>query len=322
MKKIIFSLYTTGIALISIAIPSVEDFLYNILYKKFEIDMPHVNGCFCMIIGVFALMLATFLLLKTNKKEKTISIIGLDSKYQADDLPDTYMIDIRDSIRKLNSNSSKKIIKDFISDIDKFIDNNLNKSKSYYGVAPIPFIAITGTKFRKEKIINHYEYDSSSDKVDKLNYNSTILLPKMKVDRLTNDDEDSILCISTTSKISERDIKQFSKYNISHFYLEKCDDNRIVSEKQLRKYSDLIVKEIYDISKLKTGKIYLIGACQSSLIFEIFRKINFNRTLEIIVCNYNKTSIPRYNWGLCLKNNEVKYIDLGEQYEKDECNDR
>lgn len=322
MKKIIIGLYTAGISLITITVPSVEDFLCNLLYKKIGIDIPYVNVYFCMIIGVFALLLATFLLLKTNKNGKTISIIGLDSKFQTDDLPDVYMIDLRDNVKKLNNSSSSRIIKEFISDVDKFINNNINKNKSYYGVAPIPFVAVVGTKFRKEKILNHYEYDSSNNKVNKLNLKPSILHPKMKIDRISNDNENTVICISTTSKINDGDLKQFLKYNISHFYLKKCKDNIIKSEEQLKKYSDLIVNEIYDVSRHKTGKIYLIGACQSSLIFEIFRKINFNRTLEIIVCNYKKTSTPRYNWGLSLKNNEIKYMDLGEQYEKDKRNAR
>lgn len=317
MEKTIKGLYAVGISLVTVSILSLEDFIYNMLYKAFKIEVPKVDGNLSMIIGFLILILATFLHIKTSRKSRIISIVGLDSKYQADDLPDSHLIDIRDNIKILSNKNSNTIIKDYISDINKFMNNNLNKEKSYYGVAPISFIAIAGTKFRKERIVNHYEYHCSNDKVSKLNIKPSILLPKLKVNRVTNNFEDSVICISTTSRISDRDLKQFSKYNISYFYLEDCKDNSIVSESQLRKYSDLIVKEIYEISKSKTGKIYLVGACQSSLIFEIFRKINLNRTLEIIVCNYNKTSIPRYNWGLSLINDKVKYLELEIENEKD-----
>ena len=310
MKKTIKNLFTAGIALVTISVPSIEDFIYNIVYKFFKLELPNVNGNLCMIIGLCTIGIAAFMYINTNNKSKTISIIGLDSKYQADNLPDTHMLDIRENIKKLNNNNSTNIIKDFICDIDKFIDNYLNKEKSYYGVAPIPFIALAGTRFKKEIIANHYEYNSSNDRINKLNFKLSLLLPKMKINRINKKTKDSVICISTTSKITKSDLTQFSNYNIHHFYLENCKDNIIISEEQLKKYSDLIVKEIYEISKLRDGKIYLIGSCQSSLIFEIFRKINMNRTLEIIVCNYKKSANPRYDWGLCINNNEVRYVKL------------
>ena len=64
---------------------------------------------------------------------------------------------------------------------------------------------------------------------------------------------------------------------------------------------------------MEVEKIYVIGACQSSLIFEIFRKLNDNRVKEIIICNYSAKSKNRYNWGISIYNekNIEKYVEFG-----------
>lgn len=106
---------------------------------------------------------------------------------------------------------------------------------------------------------------------------------------------------------------QLKNANIYQFYLENARTNAITSEKQIENYSEKIVDEIYKISKTNITKIYILGVCQSSLLFEVFRKLNDNRVKEIIVCNYSIKAKNKYNWGISIYNdeNKEKYIELG-----------
>ncbi len=310
MKKIIISLYSVGAALLAIGNPSIKDLLLNIAYKLLDVKLPEVNGNLSLIAGIIVILIATYLFNKVYGLNITLALIGLDEKSQTKKLKYVHMINIIELVKKLNKSNSKKIISNINEKIDDFKLNYSDGEKSYYGVAPIPLIAIAGLKFRKEKIKNYYEYNSSNDEVETLSSKAAIFIQKLYYDEIDNSSENSIVCISTTSKITNDDIKQFENMNIYSFYINKCKDNSIVSKKQLEKYSNNIVKKIYDISKSKNGKIYLLGACQSSLIFEIFRKINLNRTNEIVICNYNKHKNPHYNWGISIKDDKQEYVEM------------
>ena len=136
---------------------------------------------------------------------------------------------------------------------------------------------------------------------------------KLKCEEKNNNSNIAVITIETTTRINNEDLKQFNNANFFRFYLENARTNAIVYEKQLEDYSETIADTIYKISKTDIEKIYILGACQSSLVFEVFRRLNDNRIKEIIVCNYKAKSKNKYNWGISVynENDNEKYVKLG-----------
>ncbi len=247
-----------------------------------------------------------------NKKEKTIAIIGLDTIKSTELLKDTNIINVINDIKILNTRNSKKIIKEYLNELEKSITNYSSYNISYFGIAPLPFVALAGKYYRKIKMYSHYEYYQRNDKIVSLNFKPTFLFPRLQMStNLTKKSNVAIITIETTCRINQSDLEQFKNCDNYNFYLEEAKTNSIVSEKQLEAYSEQIANEIYKISKTNIKTIYLLSASQSSLIFEIFRKLNQNRVVEIVVCNYSRMANYKYNWGITIYgNNSEKYVEL------------
>jgi len=314
MTKKAAALFTTGIGFLSLSIPSFNDLLMQILYKLFDVTYPSQINTYVGIITGFILVITAFLITyNENKNKKTLAIIGLDTIQVSKKLKNPVIINIIDNINKLSKKNNKSIISYYIDSIENTINNYSNFDISYFGIAPIPFIALAGINYRKIPIANHYEFFQKDDNIKPLSQINPFY-PKLFCEKkIEENSKCTIVTIETTCRISNNDLLQFKNANSYRFYLKKAKTNAIFSEKQLENYSEKITNELYKISNDCTQTIYLLAASQSSLIFEIFRKLNLNRSVEIIVCNYSKNAKFRYNWGLSiLKNNNINYIEMRE----------
>ncbi len=312
MEKEIKKLLELGIGLVGTGMISFSDLILKALYKYLNIPYEEINSSIAFWCGIGLIVLAIVLHILDIKKEKVLAVIGLDTIKATKKFKNSNIINIIENVKKLKNSNSKKIITDYISDVDKCLNNYSDYNISYFGIAPLPFIALAGNAYRKEKIYSHHEYFQKNDKIKPLNYVPAFLLPKLMLDTsLIKDSNVSVITIETTCKMNEKDLEQFKDCSLYRFQLKKPKTNSIISEKQLEVYSEKIADEIYKISKTASEKIYVLGACQSSLIFEIFRKINKNRVVDIIVCNYLRTAQYKYNWGIYASGNSVgKYVEL------------
>lgn len=319
MKKIIYNLFALGIGLMGLSITSINDLLIKYLYKCLNISYEELNVNIAFFSGLLIILIAVFLFIFISAKERTLSIIGLDSIKCVDKIKNANVINIIKNIKNLNKKNSKAIIEDYINDIEKHINNYFSYGVSYFGVAPLPFIALAGVNYRKIGIISHYEYYQKNDKIKSLNYIPGFLCQRLKKQEEINNNDTAIVTIETTARINENDLKQFNSIDIYKFYLKNPKTNAIFSEYQLEGYSEKIADEIYKISKTNVRKIYILAAAQSSLIFEIFRKLNQNRIKEIVVCNYSINSIPKYNWGIIISGKNLNnYVEMGCRNETNE----
>ena len=314
MEKQIKELLELGIALVGAGMVSLPDLVLKELYKFLVIPYEEINTSMAFWVGIALIIVAIVMYILDIKKEKVLAVIGLDTIKSTKKFKNSNIINIIDSVKKLKKTNSKNIITDYIGDVDKCLKNYSDYNVSYFGIAPLPFIALAGNAYRKEKIYSHYEYFQKNDKIKSLNYIPSFVLPKLLLSTsLCKDSKVAVVTIETTCQMNKKDLEQFKNCSLYRFQLENPKTNAIISERQLEVYSEKIADEIYKISKTTSEKIYVLGACQSSLIFEVFRKINKNRVVDIIVCNYLRTAQHKYNWGIYASGNSVgKYVELGD----------
>ena len=314
MSKEMKELLKLGIALVGTGMVSFPNLILKWCYKFFDIPYEEMNINVTFWIGVSIIIGVIVVHVLDVKREKVLAIIGLDTIKSTKKFKNSNIINIIDSVKKIKKSNSTKIIADYIGDVDKCLNNYNDYNISYFGIAPLPFIALAGSAYRKEKIYSHFEYFQKNDKIKALNFIPQFMLPKLLLNTsLIKDSKVAVVTIETTCQMTETDLEQFKNCNIYRFKLKNAKTNAIISEKQLEAYSEKIADEIYKISKTTSEKIYILGACQSSLMFEVFRKINKNRVVDIIVCNYLRTGKYKYNWGIYASGNSVgKYVELGD----------
>ena len=303
----------TGFAFLMAGIISPQDVILLIICKLFNINIDEYNIHICLIIGILLIITGLIIYYKESKENHTLSIIGLDNINYIKKIKNTLTVNIIDDCKNIKKSNSKLIISSYVKNIKEIINNYTSYKISYFGIAPLPFIAIAGKYYRKVDIINHYEYQQKNDKIMSLKTKKLFFNENLKCEQKENNSDITVITIETTTRINNQDLKQFQNVNIIRFYLENARTNAIVYKKQLEEYSETIADTIYKISKEDISKIYILGACQSSLIFEVFRKLNNNRVKEIIVCNYATKSKNKYNWAISVFNkcDTEKYVELG-----------
>ncbi len=303
----------TGFVFLTAGIISPQDVILLIICKIFDINVDEYNIRICLIIGILLIVVGLIMYYKESKENHTLSIIGLDNMNYITKIKNPLTINILDDCKNIKKSNSKSIISSYVKNIKEKISNYISYKISYFGVAPLPFIAIAGKYYRKVNIVIHYEYHQKDDKILPLKTKKLFLNEKLKCEQKNNNSKVAVITIETTTRINDEDLKQFRNANIFRFYLEDARTNAIVYEKQLEEYSEIIADTIYKISKTDIEKIYILGACQSSLVFEVFRRLNDNRIKEIIVCNYKAKSKNKYNWGISIynENDNEKYVELG-----------
>ena len=302
-----------GFVFLGVGIASFGNILTEIILNYFNIDIPQYNIYICLIVGILLIIIGLIMYYKESKENHILSIIGLDNMNYITKIKNPLTINIIDDCKNIKKSNSKSIISSYVKNIKEKISNYISYKISYFGVAPLPFIAIAGKYYRKVNIVNHYEYHQKDDKILPLKTKKIFLNEKLKCEQKNNNSKVAVITIETTTRINDEDLKQFRNANIIRFYLEDARTNAIAYEKQLEEYSETIADTIYKISKIDIEKIYILGACQSSLVFEVFRRLNDNRIKEIIVCNYKAKSKNKYNWGISIynENDNEKYVELG-----------
>lgn len=302
-----------GFVFLGVGIVSFGNILTEIILNYFNIDIPQYNIYICLVVGILLISIGLIMYYKESKENHTLSIIGLDNMNYITKIKSPLTINIIDDCKNIKKSNSKLIISSYVKNIKEKISNYILYKISYFGVAPLPFIAMAGKYYRKVNVVNHYEYHQKDDKILPLKRKKLFFNEKLKCEEKNNNSNITVITIETTTRINNEDLKQFNNANFLKFYLENARTNAIAYEKQLEEYSETIADAIYRISKTDIETIYILGACQSSLVFEVFRRLNDNRIKEIIVCNYKAKSKNKYNWGISIYNesDNEKYVELG-----------
>ncbi|KRF46334.1 hypothetical protein ASG98_17310 [Bacillus sp. Soil531] len=209
-------------------------------------------------------------------------------------------------------------IQEIISEkMSVFKAESRDKSRAYTGIAPIPFIFLSGKLFERENIDKYFEYD----KFNQTYYALTpcrkkrkpypILEPTTPINS-DNSTEEIVIAISLTQQILDTDLNQFL-CPIIHLAVSQPNDNIIKYTDQLETYTqtiyNLLINIRNDFSSLK--KVHLVYSGQSCLVFEVGKLIDDQRMVEITNYHYKQQNNPSYPWGIVLNGDRKgTYIEV------------
>ena len=226
-----------GFVFLGVGIASFGNILTEIILNYFNIDIPQYNIYICLIVGILLIIIGLIMYYKESKENHILSIIGLDNMNYITKIKNPLTINIIDDCKNIKKSNSKSMISSYVKNIKEKISNYISYKISYFGVAPLPFIAIAGKYYRKVNIVNHYEYHQKDDKILPLKTKKIFLNEKLKCEQKNNNSKVAVITIETTTRINDEDLKQFRNANIIRFYLEDARTNAIAYEKQLEEYS-------------------------------------------------------------------------------------
>ncbi|MBT2259647.1 SAVED domain-containing protein [Priestia megaterium] len=227
-------------------------------------------------------------------------------------------IDFTRLFRKGINDTVSKEIQEIISEkMSVFKVESKDKSRAYTGIAPIPFIFLSGKLFERENIDKYFEYD----KFNQTYYALTPCRKKRKtyptLETITpinpnNYAEEIVIAISLTQQILDADLNQFS-CPIIHLAVSQPNDNIIKYTDQLETYTQTIYQLLInipnDFSSLK--KVHLVYSGQSCLAFEVGKLMNDQQMVEITSYHYMRQNNLSYPWGIVLNGNRKgTYIEI------------
>ena len=239
-----------GLSLVGVSVFSFSDWLLGVLCSITKIEKTENNEMLLMCVGICLIFLAVYMHHMSEKRQKVLAIVGLDTVNTTRKFKNSNIINIIENVKGMNKKNSTSIVNEYKKDIDKCLENYSNYNISYFGIAPLPFIALAGNAYRKEKIYAHFEYFQKNDRIKALNFIPAMILAKLKLE--TKEVENSniaVVTMETTCNINKIDLNQFKNCNLYRFYIDTPKTNAIISEKQLEEYSEEIANKIYQISK-------------------------------------------------------------------------
>lgn len=154
-----------GFVFLGVGIASFGNILTEIILNYFNIDIPQYNIYICLIVGILLIIIGLIMYYKESKENHILSIIGLDNMNYITKIKNPLTINIIDDCKNIKKSNSKSMISSYVKNIKEKISNYISYKISYFGVAPLPFIAIAGKYYRKVNIVNHYEYHQKDDKI-------------------------------------------------------------------------------------------------------------------------------------------------------------
>lgn len=160
-----------GFLFLTAGIISLEDLLILVVCKLFNINVQEYDIHLCLIIGSLLIIVGVILYYFEEKKSRVLTIIGLDNISFTKKITNPITINIINDCKKIKKSNSNRIISNYIKEINGKITNYFAYSFSYFGIAPLPFIAIAGKYYRKIKMNHHYEYYQKNDSISALKKN-------------------------------------------------------------------------------------------------------------------------------------------------------
>lgn len=187
--------------------------------------------------------------------------------------------------------------------------------KCFTGMSPIPFEILAGKCYTGEKVSRYFEYISRKEMYKELD-KKAINFPDLSIPALEKDEATDVLVVfSTTTKIDEQALEQFTNYPTYRIELDSCHDNAITKLEQLRKYIEDISKILEEISEKvsKLERIHLVCSTQSCVAFALGEELRHkqNRIATVISYHYISSSPIKYPFGII-----VNGTNCGQLYEQ------
>jgi hypothetical protein len=212
----------------------------------------------------------------------------------------------------------ERMVKLINEKINLFKASSSKYKRSFTGIAPIPLLIYAGRIIPKLGFSRYLEIQKlgNENELVPLDTSGKVEYPSLQISSniTTSDgDEEVVVAVSTTQKISDNDLKQFidKGLQVKHIYLENPSHTSIVSVSQINNYAETIIKEILDIkiAKANLKTVHLVCSSKPSLMFRLGQLIDDTQMPVVISYHYTQQDDYKYPWGLyinhCKKEGEL-----------------
>jgi hypothetical protein len=212
----------------------------------------------------------------------------------------------------------ERMVKLINEKINLFKASSSKYKRSFTGIAPIPLLIYAGKIIPKLGFSRYLEIQKlgNENELVPLDTSGKVEYPSLQISSniTTSDgDEEVVVAVSTTQKISDNDLKQFidKGLQVKHIYLENPSHTSIVSVSQINNYAETIIKEILDIkiAKANLKTVHLVCSSKPSLMFRLGQLIDDTQMPVVISYHYTQQDDYKYPWGLyinhCKKEGEL-----------------
>ena len=210
---------------------------------------------------------------------------------------------------EMNEEKAKDILELIERKVKLFISESTGCTRGYTGIAPIPFVAMAGTWLKKTRIDKYFEFDKKNSETY-YSLSKSRKYPELKkvtqYTQLNLDAEEVVITISTTTPITNPQLKQFNNCEIVKLTVDDPKDNTIKSQKQLKEYINKTIEVIEELPRIfpKLRKIHMVCSTQSCFVLEIGKNIEDFRNVPIIIYHFNAQKEIKYPWGIVINGSE------------------
>ncbi|WP_214784866.1 SAVED domain-containing protein [Exiguobacterium sp. S3] len=221
---------------------------------------------------------------------------------------------VRNYKNGITANTIKEVVEIIEEKTRSFRLESKGFKRGYTGIAPIPFVMLTGTYLQREKINEYFEFDRiQTEEFYKLKNRKKY--PALQIDKSLNEinanAEEFVIAVSLTKRITQEQMKQFKNAEKVELYLKNPKDNAIRHKTQLFEYAQKIGEIIEEISaSTSCKKVHLLISSQSSLALEIGKRIDNQRMAEITCYFFDIKQDTNYPWGIIMNGeNKGEFIE-------------
>lgn len=322
-----YQVSATGLTLITSSFGSGMDKIFALFSKETE-----SNNMIQLIAGFALLLVGMWMGYYVKNKLCVINLLGTKQRRIEDFRKDIGLnqfeykereIDLSEFFLKMDRECYEKATDLIKKRMETFYSESKEVNKGYTGEAPIPLIMFAGQCDRGAPIKEYYEYQKFEQRLTKLESCQKKRWPTKKeefpelklkesLDSLNLEEaEEIVLGVSVTMEIKKHQVQQFNAPFIE-LQVDEPKHNAIQFKEQVHNYSKKIFDLIIELSNAypKLRKIHLVMSCQSSLAYELGKKITPETYLkETIIYHYKNNSIPAYKWGISFNEEGTKYVE-------------
>lgn len=323
-----FGIVMAGLELVLASFPSVLDeivglFSFSLTGKPLNND---VNK-WSLIAGVILIIVGIYIWKYMRDRFYILNLLGLYSQREISEKKNIKTL-------KLNDFKVRERIIDFVKVFKMGVDEQTNniiintisdgcntfkeRSKEFdigfTGTAPIPYTMLAGTYLVDCDIKEYFEWNREQDcfksllNTKKKKYDSLIV---KEPDNKNSDSKSVIVAISTTRRVLLEQLSDFANQDVIEIYLENCQDNNIISVRQLYEYRKIVLDELEKIGTdyPDLAQINLVASIPSCLSLEIGRMIaqNNNRMKKIVSYHFVHQGEKLYPFGIVISESQGQY---------------
>lgn len=221
---------------------------------------------------------------------------------------------VRNYKKGITASTIKEVVEIIEEKTSSFKLESKDFKRGYTGIAPIPFVMLTGTYLQREKINEYFEFDKIQTEEfyklkDRKKY-PTLHMEKSLNEKNANAKE-FVIAVSLTKKITQEQMRQFKNVEKIELYINNPKDNAIRDKTQLFEYAQKVSEVIEEVSaSTSCKKVHLLISSQSSLALEIGKRIDNQRMAEITCYFFDIKQDTNYPWGIIMNGkNKGEFIE-------------